>query len=171
MGFYELIKNRHSVRAFSENPVEPEKLRRILAAMERAPSAGNLQSYKVYIVRSEDARKDLVPACSYQEFLSQAPAVLVFCADQKQAESKYEQRGFELYSIQDATIACAYAQLAIEAEGLATVWVGGFDPLEVSRIIQAMPFEVPVAILPIGYAAEKPEPTGRKPLKQVVKEI
>ena len=96
---------------------------------------------------------------------------MVFCADQKEAESKYEQRGFELYSVQDATIACAYAQLAIAEEGLATVWVGGFDPLEVSRIIQAMPFEVPVAILPVGHAAEKPESTGRKPLKEIVKEI
>lgn len=171
MDFYELIKKRHSVREFQDKPVEKEKLKRILQAAGRAPSAGNLQAYKIYSVHSKEAKDALVGACSYQEFLSQAPTVLVFCADQKQSESKYEKRGFELYSVQDATIACAYAQLAAEAEGLGSVWVGGFDPLEVSRITQAMPFEVPVAILPIGYAAEKPEPTGRRPLGELVKEI
>ena len=171
MDFYELIKNRHSVRGFSDKKIEPGKLNRIIEAIERAPSAGNLQSYKIYAVHSKETKEELAKAAAYQEFIAQSPVLLVFCADQKQAETKYEQRGFELYSVQDATIACAFAQLAAEAEGLASVWVGGFDPLEVSRIIQAMAFEVPVAILPIGYGAEKPEPTPRRPLKEILKEI
>ena len=171
MDFYELIRKRHSVREFKEKTIEPDKLKRILQAAESAPSAGNLQAYKIYVVHSKEARDALAGAAFYQEFISQAPVALVFCADQRQSEAKYEKRGFELYSVQDATIACAFAMLAAEAEGLSSVWVGGFDPLETSRIIQAMPFEVPVAVLPIGYAGEKPERTGRRPLEELVKEI
>lgn len=171
MEFYDLLRKRHSVRQFSDKALEPKKVRAIVDAALSAPSAGNLQSYKVRVIRSQEAKDALVGAAMYQEFVAKAPLVLVFCADLKRAESKYGQRGFELYAQQDATIACAYAQLAATEEGLGSVWVGGFEPLEVSRIIQAEAYEVPVAILVAGYTAEKPEATGRRPASQMVKEI
>jgi nitroreductase len=170
MEFYDVLRERHSIRAFQEKAVDPKSARRIVEAAMSAPSAGNLQSYKIYIVSDKEAKAALVGATDYQEFIGSAPFVLVFCADQRRSESKYELRGFELFSVQDATIACAYAQLAAAAEGLGSVWVGGFDPLEVSRIIHAMGFEVPVAILPVGYPAAEAEESTRRPMKEMVKE-
>ncbi len=63
--------------------------------------------------------------------------------------------------MQDATIAATYAMLAVTDLGLATVWVGAFDPVRVTTATGAPPDWVPVAVLPIGYAAETPAATSR----------
>ncbi len=171
MEFYEVLQKRHSVRAFAKKEVEQQKLQKILEAATRPPSAGNLQAYKMYMVRSGDAKEAIAQAALSQEFLSQAPVLLVFCADKARSAAKYGQRGAELYAIQDASLAAAYLQLAATAEGLSTAWVGAFDPLEVSRIVGAGSHEVPVALVPVGYAAEEPWMTDRRPLKETVREV
>jgi nitroreductase len=61
--------------------------------------------------------------------------------------------------------------LAATEEGLGTVWVGAFDTLEVSRLLEADSHIVPVAILPIGYPTGRPRPRDRKPLDEIVKEV
>lgn len=171
MDFFSVLKQRHSIRKFASRPVEKEKLEKIIAAATLAPSAGNLQAYLIYVVKSEQMKKDISAACYDQEFVAEAPALLVFCADRERSYKKYAERGYELYSVQDATIAAAYAQLAAAAEGLGSVWVGAFDPLEISRILSLMPHIVPVTVLPVGYAEEKPSIRQRRPISDTVKEI
>lgn len=171
MDFYQVLQGRRSVRAFQEKGIEKEKLTSILKAAMSAPSAGNLQSYQVYVVSSQGARESLIPAMDYQESVCRAPVLLVFCADPRRSESKYGQRGFELFAAQDATIAAAYSQLAATAEGLSSVWIGDFDPLEVSRVLSVLAFEVPVAIVAIGYPAESPGPMPRRPPQDMLKEV
>lgn len=170
MEFYDVLQKRHSVRDFSDKEVGNQKLKALIDAAVRAPSAGNLQAYKLYVVRSKTAREELVAATNYQGFIAKAPVIFVFCTDIRRAAAKYGERGETLYSIQDATLAAAYCQLAATAEGLSSVWVGGFDPLEVSRLINAGPHQVPVCVLPVGYANASPETTGRRPLKEIVRE-
>ena len=70
-----------SVRAFKAEAVPEETLVRILETLNLAPSAGNLQSYEVYLVRDAERKAALVAAARGQEFLPQAPVVLVFCAN------------------------------------------------------------------------------------------
>ncbi|MEW6721665.1 MAG: nitroreductase family protein [Candidatus Micrarchaeota archaeon] len=171
MEFYDVLKKRHSVRQFEDKQVEKAKLDKIAVAAISAPSAGNLQAYRICLIRSQEKKDELVPAADYQEFLAGAGALLVFCADLRRSESKYSQRGFELYAIQDATIACAYAQLAATEEGLASVWVGDLDPLETSRVLSLNAFELPVSILAIGYPAGPAEANERRPLKEIVREF
>jgi nitroreductase len=72
--------------------------------------------------------------------------------------------------VQDATIACAYAQLTAVELGLGTVRAGAFDDAEVSRILNTKTEWRSVALLPIGYPAESPEPTPRRPLEELVKD-
>jgi len=171
MEFFETVEKRHSVREFTDTPVDGKTLKKILEAVNLAPSAGNIQAYRITIVRDEEKKHELAIAALDQEFVGRAPVVLVFSADHKQAELRYSDRNYELYAIQDATIAAAYCQLAASALGLGTVWVGGFDTLEVSRLIGAQEEEVPVAIIPVGYPNEKPERTSRKELKELIREI
>lgn len=163
-----MVKSRRSVRAYKAEPVEEEKLLRILEAAMKAPSAGNLQAYKAIIVRDEAKKKGLVQAALYQEFIAQAPVVLAFFAHPEVSAVKYNQRGEELYSVQDATIACAYAQLAATALGLGTVWVGAFDDQAVAQVLGADREWRPIALLPIGYSDESPPPTTRRSLGEVV---
>ena len=103
--------------------------------------------------------------------MAQAPVVLVFCAHAARSAGKYGQRGADLYCIQDATIACTFAMLSATALELSTVWVGAFDEGKVSRIINAPQAHRPVAMLPIGYAAEEPRIKGRRSLSDLVHRV
>jgi len=51
MEFFEVVKQRHCIRAFDSKSLEPDKLQEILRAATSAPSAGNLQAYEIYLVR------------------------------------------------------------------------------------------------------------------------
>lgn len=168
MDFFDVIRERHSVRAYLPQPVEAEKLQTILETINRAPSAGNRQAFEVYVVTRSEQRQALAQACLNQEFVAQAPVDLVFCTHPALNAQRYGQRGANLYSPQDAAIACTFAMLAATALGLASVWVGAFDDEAVYQVIGAPESQRPVAVLPIGYAAETPRLRSRRPLDEVV---
>jgi nitroreductase len=168
--FFELIQNRRSIRAYLSRPVEEEKLRQILEAARIAPSAGNLQAYEIKVVRDRATKEALVRAALDQSFLVQASVVLAFLADSSRSGVKYRQRGETLYCVQDATIACAYAQLAAAALGLGSVWVGAFDDDAVARALNHSQGLRPIALLPIGYPAETPAPISRRSLDDLVQD-
>jgi nitroreductase len=167
MEFFDVIKNRHSIRTFSDQPVEDEKLQKILETANLAPSAGNLQAYEIYVVTDAKKRDGLSCAALAQEYIAVAPVALVFCTHPELTEGRYTERGTRLYTVQDATIACSFAMLAATDLGLGSVWVGTFDEKVVRLIIGAPDSQVPVVILAIGYAAEFPDQHPRRPLGQL----
>lgn len=167
--FFETVRHRHSIRKYRNDlPVEQEKLHAILEMACAAPSAGDLQSYRISVITDAEKRRQLGELADGQQFIAEAPVALLFSSDPQRAANKYGERGEKLYAIQDATIAAAYAQLAVVAAGLGSTWVGYFDG---ERIKQTFALEAglePVAILSIGYPAELPEETPRRALDEVV---
>jgi len=166
--FFDVVEARRSVRAFSEDPVEREKLERILAVAGLAPSAGDLQSFQIVVIEDPDTKAALAAAAG-QAFVAEAPIVLIFCADAKRSESRYGRRGATLFCVQDATIAACYAQLAASAQGLASCWVGAFDETAVAAALAAPSALRPVALLPVGRAAEQPDRPHRRPIEALVR--
>lgn len=171
MHYFDLIQARHSIRQYLDQPVEEEKLQCILQAANAAPSAGNRQAYEIYLVRREDLRRRLVEAAWNQEFIFQAPLLLVFCTNPQRNADRYGERGEMLYSLQDATIACTFAMLAATEQGLGTVWVGAFDEERVRQILDLLAGQRPIILLPVGYPAFKPRPRPRRELADLVHEV
>jgi len=172
MQFFDVVRARRSIRKFTPRPVTKAQVRQVLQAASQAPSAGNLQAYQVYAVRDPQVRKRLDAASGSQGPVAQAPVVLVFCAVPVRSAARYGAKGEQLFCIQDATIACAYAQLAATALGLASVWIGAVQEPEVVREALHLDSDLwPVAFLPIGYPAESPEATPRRRLSDVVREL
>jgi nitroreductase len=171
MDFFDVVRERRSVRAFQDRAVNPDLIRRVLETAIAAPSAGNRQAYKIYLVDTAEGKAALAAAAWGQQFLSAAAAVLVFCADPGQSSKKYGDRGERLYALQDATIACSFAMLAATALGLATVWVGAFHDEAVHAAIGSPKGIAPVAMLPLGYAAESPDPTYRRAFERMVQRV
>ncbi len=168
MEFFDVVAKRQAIRLFTETPVESEKVEAILdAAVNRAPSAGNMQSYRVYVVTGEADRWALRRVARDREYVTSARVVLVFCADAAKAVERWGKRG-QRYAEQDATIAAAFAMLAATALGLGSAPVGAFDDDGVRRVIGAPVDVTPVLMVPIGYAAETPEHRERRPLAELV---
>lgn len=167
--FFETVRHRHSVRKYQpDSPIEAEKLHAVLEMACAAPSAGDLQSYRIFVVSGRELRRRLAKAADGQQFISQAPVSLVFCADTQRSAERYGERGKTLYAVQDATIAATYAQLAIVAAGMGSAWVGDFNERQVAELLAPPDGVIPIAIISLGYPAELPEPTGRRRIDEVV---
>jgi len=170
MELFEAIKERYSVRAYQDKPVSDADLRIILQAANDAPSAGNLQPYEIFIVRDAAARLALAESSAKQMFMTQAPIHIVFFANPDRNREKFGQLGVEFFTVQDATVAVAYAQLAATALGLGTCWIGALDDAVIHRVTGAPAHWRPMAILTLGYPAEPPKPRERRALSDLVRE-
>ena len=168
MQVFEVIKKRRSIRKFQpDKEISQRQAEKLLEAANWAPSAGNLQSYKLVIVREEKIKEKLAA----QGFVSQAPVVFVACADGELSASRYGQRGAELYAVQDATLALYNLWLAAVEMGLGACWVGAFDKENVAKTLELPSNLRPVGILPVGYPAKTPSPTSRKSIEEITKVI
>jgi nitroreductase len=170
MDFFTLIQKRHSIRRFKEDRISDHDLRKILESAVSAPSAGNLQSYEIYVVHDKDKKLALSKVSWDKDSLLNAPVCLVFCAHPERS-SKYGERGEKLYCIQDATIACSYAQLAATELGYGCVWIGAFEDDDVRKILEIDEKLVPIALLPIGIPDEEPIIKPRRDFSEIIHEI
>jgi nitroreductase len=174
LSFRETVERRVSARSFqTDTPVSDHDIYNALRMARLAPSAGNLQAYQVVVVRARQQKRKVAAAALHQEWIETAPVILVFLADMTRSSAKYHDRGRHLYSVQDATIAAAYTQLALTNLGLSSCWVGAFHEEEVlatvvhdaaagdkegssssssSLSLQQRQLR-PVVVMPVGYAA------------------
>lgn len=152
---FEAIKERRSIRAYSNKMVPEKAVEKLIEAARWAPSAGNTQPLELVTVKEIEVKRKLSDAALNQTFIQTAPVVIVVCANLNRSISAYGDRGKSLYSIQDTAAATQNILLAAHEMGLATCWVGAFREDEVRKVVNAPKGVKPVAIIPIGYAAEK----------------
>ncbi len=161
MELLEIIKNRRCIRKFKNKEVERDKIDKILEAASWAPSAGNLQARDFILVTDYNTKERIAEASFSQDFISEAPVVIVICANKKKSSYKYGSRGSDLYSIQDATISVQNMLLIAYSLGLGSCWVGAFDETEIRNILNIPEYARPIAIIPIGYPDEIPRAPSR----------
>lgn len=167
MDCIDAIQGRRSIRRYKSLPVEPALVERLLQITQMSPSAGNRQARDYVVVFDTAVKKKLAEAAISQEFIAEAPCVIVFCANIERSSARYGARG-KLYALQDATIAAATFQIAAHVLGLGTCWVGAFDDAEVTSILHLPEKVIPVAIMPLGYPDEKPPVYGRIEAKKLM---
>jgi nitroreductase len=161
LGTLDVIRGRRSVRRFEPRAVARETLDALVEALRWAPSAGNLQSRRFYLVLDASLRKKLAHAALGQDFVAEAPVVVVGCADRRIARD-YGDRGVELYCLMDVAVSIENLMLLAYERGLGTCWVGAFDEEEASRALGLPAHLRPVALVPLGFPAERPGPPARK---------
>lgn len=167
MEFSEVLGKRRSVRHFnSKLTVSDGDLNALLQAAVSAPSAGNIQPWRFFVVKSLEARERLAGALQ-QRWATAAPAIIVVCVDPRPCTARYGDRGEYLYSIQDTAVAAANILMAAVDRGLASCWIGAFDDKMVAEAIGAPHPITPVAVLPIGYSAESSAKPARRALSEV----
>ena len=123
MEFNDVLNRRYSCRAFAAQSVEPEKVDRILEVGQKAPTAVNRQPVHIWAV-SRPETLEAIKGTTRSNY--GAPLLLVVgCRPADAWVRRYDgKNGAEV----DAAIVATYLMLAAENEGLATLWVGSFDP-------------------------------------------
>ena len=156
MDLHDSIRVRRSIRAYKPDPIEPDKLDRILEAGRLAPSACNLQPWHFVVVTDPDLRKGFTKVYK-QPWISDAPVILIVCADTEKAWKRWD--GQEFWQV-DCAIAMQNIISAAAAEGLGTCWIAAFDEPACVEFLNLPQGIRPVVITPIGYAAETKEPVS-----------
>ncbi len=167
MDFFDVIRDRRSIRKYQEQPVEQEKLTAVLEAARLAPSWKNQQCWRFLVLRNAQLRETLLD-CFHEENpgrkgLGQAPVVIVVCADPQ--ESGVEE-GKEYY-LADAAMAFEHLCLAAKALGLGTCWMGWFDEERLKATL-GIPAQLRVVgVTPLGYPDQDPKPRPRRELSEI----
>lgn len=164
-----MIRTRRSIRSYRPDPIPEEVLNRILEAVRIAPSGSNRQPWRFIIVKDEELKKRMVPACRNQSFVAEAPIIVVACG----YNIHYNRGGYmgDMSMLVDVSIAFTHLILAARAEGLGTCWIGSFNNEDVKKILNIPKNDVNVvAITPLGYPRDEEfaETARRKTLSEIV---
>jgi len=166
MNVFEAIMKRRSVRGFLDKSIEDEKLNAVLEAGRLAPSAKNRQEWRFVVVKNREVRRAVAEAANGQNFVGEAPVVIVACGI---TDGYVMSCGQPSYPI-DVAIALDHISLAAVELGLGTCWIGAFNEDRVKKIL-GIPEEIRVVdLMPIGYpAVQTVKEKNRLPFNKIVK--
>ncbi len=159
----EFLLSRRSIRSFEDREVPLELVMKAIDVARYAPSARNSQPWRFYVVK----RRDLIDKLSEIHVgatpLKRAKLAVIVTSVPSESPASHQV---------DAALATMYLWLALHCLGLGAVWIQTLKNIDDIRKIVGIPEdEVPIAILAIGWPAEKPTAKSRKPLEQIVKII
>lgn len=169
------IKERRSCRQYKSDPVNEDDLNMILEAARWAPSWANTQCCRLVVVRNKETTLQLAGCLAANNpataALSEAPVVIVACAEKQKAGYKKGEavtdKG-DYWYMYDTALAMQNLTLAAWALGLGTVHIGLFDAAKAASILGLPPEVVCVAMTPVGYPTGEFRNPERKDLSQVV---
>ena len=165
---FNTMLSRRSQRKFEDRHVEDSKVEMIFAAADTAPTAGGFQGFEIYHVKDPEIKLKLVDASNKQPYVN-APVVLVFCMNPDRIKMNFPPNIIKKFSLQDATLAAAYAQLAAHALGLSSIWIGMIDEEKVMAALGTL--YLPSSILCLGYPQKMLQPKPKRSLIGLIHEV
>ncbi|OPY37103.1 MAG: dihydropteridine reductase [Methanoregula sp. PtaU1.Bin051] len=198
MQFAECVMRRYAAKKFDGRTLPEGKVHELLKLVRFAPSALNLQPWKIKVITDKKLKEELRAASFDQEQVTTCSHLLVFCADSDydslivrlgklMRDNKVPEEtvsmvtsmatGFVAGMSKEQRAAWSQAQtyLALgnalngaKALGFDSCPMGGFDPAAYSKILKLPSNIAPVMLCPIGFAADKPGPKIRHPLSEIV---
>ena len=165
---FNVMLSRRSQRRFENKPVEDSKIEMLYAAADTAPTAGGFQGFEIYHVKRQDIKLKLVDAANKQPYVN-APVVLVFCMNPERIKLNFPTYILKKFSLQDATLAAAYAQLAAHALGLSSIWIGMIDEEKIMAALNTK--YIPSSILCLGYPQKILQPKPKRNLRDLIHEV
>jgi nitroreductase len=162
MDVSEAIRQRYSCRHYQDKPLEQDQLAVVLEAVRQAPSAKNLQDWRLVVVTDKQTKKKLAAAANNQTFLEEAGAIIVACT-----VSDHVMRCGQAVGPIDVAIALEHIALQATELGLATCWIGSFYPDKVKPIV-GIPDEVAIVeLMALGYPADTTKEHRRETVDRI----
>lgn len=198
MKFQEIVMQRYATKRFDGRAVPEETVHELLELVRFAPSALNLQPWRIRVVTDPAQKAALRPAAFDQEQVTTCSHLLVFCADPdyegliarldallsanrvpeemrqmvlgmaRQFTAEMPPEKRLAWSTAQTYLALGNALNGAKALGLDSCPMGGFDPVAVTGILGIPAPLVPVMLCPIGYAADRPMPKVRFALDEIL---
>ncbi len=154
MDFLELAKARYSCRKFTSQPVEDEKLAKILEAANLAPTAANMQPIHIWVVRTAENLQKVYDSTPYN---FGASTVIIVGGDNSAARKPEEKDDFINFAMVNGSIVATHIILAAKSLGLDSAWVAFVDRIKLKKYFPEMSGYTLISIIPIGYASHDPD--------------
>lgn len=155
MDTLQAIRTRRSIKTYKKRKIPDEVLYTIIESARWAPSAGNLQPWRIIVVESKDQKSLLADAADEQDFIATAPIVLVICSDFSAFEKEYGDLA-EKFCTQSTAAAIENILVTANSLGVGSTWVGSFAEAKIRKELKIPDSIVIEAIIPLGYADERP---------------
>jgi nitroreductase/dihydropteridine reductase len=198
MEFKDIVMQRYATKKFDGRTIPEAKIKDLLELIRFAPSAVNLQPWKIKVITDQKTKEDLRSAAFGQEQITTCSHLLVFYANtdtdgligkieqgMKQAGVPDEMRDRVIGLARNMTanmsvegkiewakcqvfLALANAVNGAKALGFDSCPMTGYDPGAVSRILSVPSHLVLTILCPLGYAADIPMPKMRLPEEEIV---
>ncbi|AET66083.1 nitroreductase [Desulfosporosinus orientis DSM 765] len=198
MELLEAMKARRSIRKFKPEPIPESHITQLIESARLAPSGSNLQPTRFVVIKSENARTQLSEAtplpfvsqapvilacCVDTESLSglgnrtrelmEAGAfkdtpLETIDTESYVKRSPMDKATAEAYLRLNAAIAIDHITLRAVDLGLGTCWVMMFDQEKVKQILGLGENYNVVALLPLGYPDQSPNPRPRIDINQIL---
>lgn len=147
------IYYRTSVRSYTDQPVEREKIHAMLQAAMSAPSSGNERPWHFVVLERPEDFLPIKKISPHVEMLNQAKFVILICADTTQKKYRFD------FWPQDCSAATENLLLEAKHQGLGAVWCGIYpdeEKIAALRALYGLPDYVEVlAVVPVGYPAHE----------------
>jgi nitroreductase len=184
----DLLRKRHSVRAFQDRPVPDDVLNDVLEAGRLSPSGGNEQPWAFGMIADRDRIAQIAEIAHGQKWIAQAPLLIVLCTvgvdDARGGRDIQRQRFPEYVEAIDAMeqglyralnmeehqtkIAGTHMALAALAHGVGSCWVSRFEVRRLASLLHLPATHVPSEILVLGYPERPRRAAQKKPLDEMV---
>ncbi|MEI7858159.1 MAG: NAD(P)H-dependent oxidoreductase, partial [Methanomicrobiales archaeon] len=188
MEFKDIVMQRYAVREFDGRMIDDPMLYALLDLIRYAPSAFNLQPWKIKIVSSSRIKNNLHPHSNNQPQITSCSHLLVFCAitelEQQVVRVSEGLKGTGIptdsiaqytemmmgyirsmspeqqlaFSREQCYIALGNAVNGAKSLGIDSCPMGGFDPAGYAEVLFLPEEFIPVVLCAVGYAADKPQP-------------
>ena len=160
-----LLKERRSIRRYRPDPVPEEMVEQLLEAGRWAPSASNRQPWEFIVVRDEAIRQQVAQHAAFYfikwAHVGEAPLLIVLCGNAGN-------RLYRQFLHEDIGLAGGQIMLQAKALGLGTCWIGALDRKAIAGILKLPDHLEILGLLTVGFPAEDPPPTPRRPLAEIV---
>lgn len=177
--FLNEMRNRRSVRHFSDRPIPLEAIKNIVMTASSAPSGANKQPWKFIIIQDAEIKRKIRIAAEkeerefyanraskawlkdlevfetdeHKEFLETAPYLIVVFKILYEEEAGLKRKHY--YVNESVGIACGMLITAIHKAGLVTLTHTPSPMGFLHEILSRPKNEKPFLLLPVGYPAEE----------------
>jgi len=158
----ETIFNRKSVRQYTAQIVEDEKLETLVRAGMAAPSSRDRRPWEFIIVKDREKLDRMAEGLPFGKMLKETKQAIIVCGDSQQSDNAW---------FLDCSAAAQNILLAAESMGLGAVWTAAYpypDRIQIVRETLSIPEHViPLTVIPIGYPQGKDTPKNKFNIKKI----
>jgi len=163
MTVLEVIRKRYSCRAYQDKAIEQEKLDQIFEAARLAPSAKNLQDWRFVVVSDKDKKRQVAESTNHPEVFGKAGVMIAACSN-----SNDVMKCGQAVGPIDVAIALEHICLQATELGLATCWIGSFEPEKVRKVLEIPQDVAIIELMAVGYPADKAKKPQHEPIEKIL---